>query len=161
MTKTEKIIQEMIYIIGNDGLAISFQSLSQYREMLISELSALKSELKEEWSGLKKFNDTEWAEPLWRRDQDVKEVVKEEQSLNDEEVDRFINRNRKICWESEFENDEYCIGENKVKEFLRSFRDQGRDWENIEKEFTEWFTDIHYTFRNFSHEIFNWFKNNL
>ncbi len=38
--------------------------------------------------------------------------------LTEKEIDYFIDHNRKICWESEFENGEYCIGENKVKELL-------------------------------------------
>ena len=38
----------------------------------------------------------------------------------EKELNEFIKRNRKIDWEAEFENDEYCIGENKVKEFFYS-----------------------------------------
>jgi hypothetical protein len=30
----------------------------------------------------------------------------------------FIDQNRKICWEAEYENGEFCIGENKVKRFI-------------------------------------------
>jgi hypothetical protein len=36
------------------------------------------------------------------------------------EVENFINHNRKICWEAEFEDGEYCIGENKVRTFIQS-----------------------------------------
>lgn len=37
-----------------------------------------------------------------------------------EKLENFIKQNRKICWESEYENGEYCIGENKVKQFFES-----------------------------------------
>lgn len=30
----------------------------------------------------------------------------------------FIERSRKICWDAEYENDEYCIGENKVSQYI-------------------------------------------
>ena len=33
-------------------------------------------------------------------------------------LEDFISQNRKICWESHFEEGEYCIGENKVREFV-------------------------------------------
>ena len=35
-----------------------------------------------------------------------------------EKIDDFIKKNRKINWESAFEKEEYCIGENKVREFI-------------------------------------------
>jgi len=37
-----------------------------------------------------------------------------------EKLENFIKQNRKICWESEYENGEYCIGENKVRQFVES-----------------------------------------
>ena len=40
------------------------------------------------------------------------------------EVDYLIKKNRKICWESEFENGEYCIGEEKVKELIKLLIDR-------------------------------------
>ena len=40
--------------------------------------------------------------------------VKELQGL----INVFIRGNRKICWESEMEQGEYCIGENKMKAFI-------------------------------------------
>ena len=40
--------------------------------------------------------------------------------LMKEKLESFIEQNRKICWESEYENDEYCIGENKVRQFFES-----------------------------------------
>lgn len=39
--------------------------------------------------------------------------------MNDK-IEQFIKANRKTCWESDYENGEYCIGENKVKQFLES-----------------------------------------
>lgn len=30
----------------------------------------------------------------------------------------FVQENRRICWEAEYEGDEFCIGEEKVKEFF-------------------------------------------
>jgi len=39
--------------------------------------------------------------------------------MNDK-VEQFIKANRKTCWESDYENGEYCIGENKVRQFLES-----------------------------------------
>ena len=33
-------------------------------------------------------------------------------------LERFIRNERKICWEAEYQNGEYCIGENKVREFF-------------------------------------------
>ena len=38
--------------------------------------------------------------------------------ISREQIDAFIESHRKICWESEYENGEFCIGENKVKDFL-------------------------------------------
>ena len=35
------------------------------------------------------------------------------------DLEDFIKQNRKICWEAEFQNGEFCIGENKVREFLK------------------------------------------
>ena len=42
-----------------------------------------------------------------------------------EKLERFISQNRKYCWESEFEQGEYCIGENDVKEFFVAITGQG------------------------------------
>ena len=33
-------------------------------------------------------------------------------------LEKFIEINRKICWESAYENGEYCIGENSIREFI-------------------------------------------
>jgi hypothetical protein len=35
-------------------------------------------------------------------------------------VESFIEQHRKINWEAEFENGEYCIGENAVRAILNS-----------------------------------------
>lgn len=35
------------------------------------------------------------------------------------EIDVLIKSNRKMCWEAEYENGQYCIGEEKVKELIR------------------------------------------
>ena len=40
--------------------------------------------------------------------------------MTQQKLEQFIKQNRKICWESEYENDEYCIGENKVRQFFES-----------------------------------------
>ncbi|MBK7381694.1 MAG: hypothetical protein IPJ03_22400 [Ignavibacteriales bacterium] len=37
-----------------------------------------------------------------------------------DKLEEFIKQNRKICWESEYQNGEYCIGENKVRQFFDS-----------------------------------------
>jgi hypothetical protein len=34
------------------------------------------------------------------------------------EIEWFIENNRKICWEAELENGEFCIGENKLRKFI-------------------------------------------
>jgi hypothetical protein len=41
-----------------------------------------------------------------------------------QELENFINRNRKICWEAEFEQGEFCIGENKVIDFFNQYLSQ-------------------------------------
>ena len=33
-------------------------------------------------------------------------------------IEGFIERNRKICWEAEYQGGEFCIGEDSVREFL-------------------------------------------
>ena len=33
-------------------------------------------------------------------------------------LNQFMNENRKICWDAEFEDGEFCIGENKVKNYI-------------------------------------------
>jgi hypothetical protein len=47
---------------------------------------------------------------------DVATLIRNELS---EKLDRFIKSNRKICWEAEYQNGEYAIGENQVKEWFR------------------------------------------
>lgn len=37
-----------------------------------------------------------------------------------EATEKFISRNRKICWEAEMERDEYCVGENKIRQFVEN-----------------------------------------
>jgi hypothetical protein len=39
-------------------------------------------------------------------------------------LDFFIEQNRKICWEAEYEKGEYCIGEQKVKKFFTALREE-------------------------------------
>lgn len=34
------------------------------------------------------------------------------------ELQHFISRERKICWEAEFQDGEYAIGEHRVKRFV-------------------------------------------
>ena len=79
MTDNEKLYVEKL----ESFFEMTHNCYCSHCQKLKKELSALKSELKEERSGLKKINDTEWADPVWKRDQDVKEVVKEEQSPQD------------------------------------------------------------------------------
>ena len=35
-----------------------------------------------------------------------------------EDIEHFIEQNRKICWEAEFENNEYCVGENTIRNYF-------------------------------------------
>lgn len=42
---------------------------------------------------------------------EVKEQIKKE-------VEHFIRHNRKICWEAEMEQGEFCIGESKIEKFV-------------------------------------------
>jgi hypothetical protein len=41
-----------------------------------------------------------------------------------EEIEWFIRSNRKICWEAEFEQGEFCVGENKLREFIEKLSRQ-------------------------------------
>jgi hypothetical protein len=34
-------------------------------------------------------------------------------------IEHFITTNRKICWEAEYENGEFCIGENKLRKLIK------------------------------------------
>ena len=34
------------------------------------------------------------------------------------EIDKFIESKRLICWETEYQKGEYCIGENNVRKFI-------------------------------------------
>ena len=34
------------------------------------------------------------------------------------EIDEFIRRERKICWEAAYQKGEYCIGEKTVRKFI-------------------------------------------
>lgn len=43
------------------------------------------------------------------------------------ELDYFINHNRKICWEAEFEDGQFCIGEEKVKQFFEELGIENKD----------------------------------
>lgn len=40
------------------------------------------------------------------------------------ELEQFIKENRKTCWESDYENGEYCLGENKVIAFVEVIQEQ-------------------------------------
>jgi hypothetical protein len=37
------------------------------------------------------------------------------------ETEMFIERNRKICWEAEYQGGEFCIGEESIREFIEKF----------------------------------------
>jgi hypothetical protein len=37
----------------------------------------------------------------------------------EEKIQHFIKHNRKICWEAEMEDGEFCVGENKLLNFVR------------------------------------------
>ena len=39
-----------------------------------------------------------------------------------EKVEHLIKWNRKMCWEAEFENGNFCIGENKLREFVKELK---------------------------------------
>jgi hypothetical protein len=39
-------------------------------------------------------------------------------------LERFIRNERRICWEAEYQNGEFCIGENKVREFFNKLKQQ-------------------------------------
>jgi len=68
--------------------------------------------------------------------------------MNTKEIEIFIQQNRKNCWENEYENGEYCIGEKTVLKFIKSIQQENerlkeeynlcqKDWgkasENAEK----------------------------
>ena len=129
---------------------LKYTGTSKRIENFKSEIFQLKSDVEKKQNGLKKFNESEWVEPLWKRDQDVKEILNNMKTA--EEILEENGFNIEL-----FKMDNEYSAKNLLKA-MHQFRDQGRDWEKIEKEFTEWFTDIHYTFRNFSHEIIDWFK---
>jgi len=40
----------------------------------------------------------------------------------EEQIEYLIKWNRKNCWESEFENDNYCIGEDKLRDYIKQLK---------------------------------------
>ena len=48
---------------------------------------------------------------------------KQEVELN-KKVNRFIDSSRKRCWEAEFENEEYCLGEKAVRKLIKEVVDE-------------------------------------
>ena len=40
-------------------------------------------------------------------------------SVLEEKVEHFIKYNRKICWEAEMEFGEFCVGEDRLRKFVR------------------------------------------
>jgi hypothetical protein len=54
-----------------------------------------------------------------------------------QELENFINRNRKICWEAEFEQGEFCIGENKVIDFFNQYLSQSSQPKGAEESWEE------------------------
>ena len=86
----------------------------------MSELEQMKNEFKDTF-----FNDawdeeeTSIMEIKW--DALLDKIIEEAQSPLQEaldDIEKFIANNRRICWEAAFENGEYCIGENKIREFF-------------------------------------------
>ena len=39
-------------------------------------------------------------------------------SVLEEKIQHFIKYNRKICWEAEMEDGEFCVGENRLLNFV-------------------------------------------
>ncbi len=40
-------------------------------------------------------------------------------SVVEDKIEHFIKYNRKICWEAEMEDGEFCVGENRLRKFVR------------------------------------------
>jgi len=51
-------------------------------------------------------------------------ISKEQEVELNKKVNGFVELNRKICWEAEFEKGEYCIGEKAVMKFIREVVDE-------------------------------------
>lgn len=43
-------------------------------------------------------------------------------SVLEDKIQHFIKYNRKICWEAEMEDGEFCIGENRLLNFVRELK---------------------------------------
>lgn len=52
-------------------------------------------------------------------------------------IEMFIQQNRKICWEAEYQNGEYCIGENALLKFVQKLL-KGEHGQNPTQEDIEW-----------------------
>ena len=174
MTAKEKLyvekLEEYIEFSDNMYLEVPFADSKERGDWvnLRSDLIQLKSELKEERSGLKKFNESEWVDPLWKRDQDVKEVVKEEQSMSAENVLMKIYGHKKPLTGERLTV--FLDRNADMIQAMHSFRDQRRDWEKIEKEFQVVVNDLASDYDEKSNykaiqragkEFFNWFKSKL
>ena len=85
-----------------------------------------------------------------------KSEVKEKQPMSAEDifVKAILEYNSTVSQVYEFR-----LNKREMEVFVKamhSFRDQGRDWDNIEKEFVEW--DKENGFNSSQRDILNWFK---
>ena len=167
MTTQQKLIQKqdeyIKYLKRFVQVSVNCESMVNFE----SELSQLKAEAEKEQNGLNKLNDSEWADPLWKKDQDVKEVVKEEQSLSAEEalMKHKVIAPFNVVFGQEATEWMLDIGitAKRILQAMHEFRDQGRDWEKIAKNFHNWQCDelSDHIFEEDRVKIINWFKSNL
>jgi hypothetical protein len=55
-------------------------------------------------------------------------------------LEMFIQRNRKICWEAEYQNGEYCIGENALSKFVHELFKEGEPLKSKEEVLSKFFS---------------------
>ena len=151
--KEEQPLSEYIkeYLIGIGGIPTNEQLYQEF-DMHVREALGIIQE--SEISQLK--SGTEWADPLWKRDQDVKEMVKEEQPLSAEELIKTIHpdtSNLDYISKTGVINGSLYLD---IKRIMHQFRDQGRDLDQIEKDFIAW--DTENGFNSSQRDILNWFK---
>ena len=53
-------------------------------------------------------------------DDQFEEVAEEIMELINSNIDNFIKYNGKVCWESDYEKGELCIGENTLRRFIKN-----------------------------------------
>ena len=92
------------------------------KELLYKKLNALRLEV--DSSIVDDIVST--VDDLFSQQNGAKPIVSGSLPLADLEtkVEGFIQQHRKICWEAEFEQGEFCVGENRLRDFVRRLKRQ-------------------------------------